>query len=70
MLQVDAIVNSTNESMNDGNPVSNRIFQKAGSELKEEINLDIRGRVHIIYIVKVVYHLYLIYLNTYFDFRM
>lgn len=42
-LQVDAIVNSTNESMNDSNPVSDRIFQRAGSGLKEEINLDIRG---------------------------
>ncbi|CAH0558831.1 unnamed protein product [Brassicogethes aeneus] len=41
-LQVDAIVNSTNESMSDSNPVSDRIFQRAGSELKEEINLDIR----------------------------
>ncbi|KAJ8968103.1 hypothetical protein NQ314_002457, partial [Rhamnusium bicolor] len=41
-LQVDAIVNSTNESMNDSNPVSDRIFQRAGSELKEEINLDVR----------------------------
>ncbi|KAH0813264.1 hypothetical protein GEV33_009527 [Tenebrio molitor] len=43
-LQVDAIVNSTNESMNESNPVSDRIFQRAGSELKEEINLDIRGQ--------------------------
>jgi O-acetyl-ADP-ribose deacetylase (regulator of RNase III) len=43
-LQVDAIVNSTNESMNESNPVSDRIFQRAGSELKEEINLDIRGK--------------------------
>ncbi|KAL3279993.1 hypothetical protein HHI36_017499 [Cryptolaemus montrouzieri] len=41
-LQVDAIVNSTNESMTDSNPISDRIFQRAGSELKEEINLDIR----------------------------
>lgn len=41
-LQVDAIVNSTNESMNDSNPVSDRIFQRAGSGLKEEISLDIR----------------------------
>lgn len=41
-LQVDAIVNSTNEYMSDSNPVSDRIFQRAGSELKEEINLDIR----------------------------
>lgn len=43
MLQVDAIVNSTNESMNDSNPISSRILQNAGSELKEEINLDVRG---------------------------
>ncbi|KAJ8982771.1 hypothetical protein NQ317_018183 [Molorchus minor] len=41
-LQVDAIVNSTNESMSGSNPASNRIFQRAGSELKEEINLDVR----------------------------
>lgn len=42
-LQVDAIVNSTNESMNDSNPVSDRILLRAGSDLKEEINLDVRG---------------------------
>ncbi|CAH1109856.1 unnamed protein product [Psylliodes chrysocephalus] len=41
-LQVDAIVNSTNESMTESNPVSDRIFLRAGSELKEEINLDIK----------------------------
>lgn len=44
-LQVDAIVNSTNESMNESNSISDRIFQRAGSELKEEIALDIRGKV-------------------------
>lgn len=42
-LQVDAIVNSTNESMNDDNSVSNRIFQRAGFGLKEEIALEVRG---------------------------
>ncbi|XP_057666225.1 protein GDAP2 homolog [Diorhabda carinulata] len=41
-LQVDAIVNSTNESMTDSNPVSDRIYQMAGSGLKEELTLDIR----------------------------
>lgn len=40
---MDAIVNSTNESMTDSNSVSDRIFQRAGSGLKEEIRLDIRG---------------------------
>lgn len=43
MLQVDAIVNSTNESMTDNNPVSNSIYERAGSGLKEEIKVDIRG---------------------------
>lgn len=42
LLQVDAIVNSTNESLNDSNPISNRIYQRAGSGLKEELNIDIR----------------------------
>nr|XP_022909356.1 protein GDAP2 homolog isoform X2 [Onthophagus taurus] len=41
-LQVDAIVNSTNESMTDSNPISDRIFERAGPGLKEEISLDIR----------------------------
>ncbi|XP_045460962.1 protein GDAP2 homolog isoform X2 [Harmonia axyridis] len=41
-LQVDAIVNSTNESMTESNPISDRIYQRAGSDLKEEINVDIR----------------------------
>ncbi|KAK9884888.1 hypothetical protein WA026_009124 [Henosepilachna vigintioctopunctata] len=41
-LQVDAVVNSTNESMTESNPTSDRIFQRAGTELKEEINLDVR----------------------------
>ncbi|XP_050500642.1 protein GDAP2 homolog [Diabrotica virgifera virgifera] len=41
-LQVDAIVNSTNETMTESNPVSDRIYQRAGSGLKEEITLDIR----------------------------
>lgn len=42
-IQVDAIVNSTNESLSDNNPVSNRIFARAGSQLKEEIHFDIKG---------------------------
>lgn len=43
-LQVDAIVNSTNESLSDNNSVSNRIFARAGSQLKEEIHLDVKGK--------------------------
>lgn len=45
-LQVDAIVNSTNESMTDSNSVSDRIFERGGSGLKEEIALDVRGKCH------------------------
>lgn len=41
-LQVDAIVNSTNESLSENNPVSNRIFARAGSQLKEEIHMDVK----------------------------
>ncbi|XP_044743634.1 protein GDAP2 homolog [Chrysoperla carnea] len=40
-LQVDAIVNSTNESLSDSNPVSDKIFSKAGSQLKEELYSDV-----------------------------
>lgn len=42
-LQVDAIVNSTNESMTDSNSVSDSIFLRAGPGLKEEIRLEVRG---------------------------
>ncbi|XP_030765517.1 protein GDAP2 homolog [Sitophilus oryzae] len=41
-LQVDAVVNSTNESLNDSNPVSDSIFHRAGPNLKEEIRMDVR----------------------------
>lgn len=41
-LQVDAIVNSTNESLNDSNPVSVNILRRAGPRLKEEIKSDVR----------------------------
>lgn len=50
---MDAIVNSTNESLNDNNAVSNRIFARAGSQLKEEIYLDIQGTVMVVdFIIK------------------
>lgn len=41
-LQIDAIVNATNESMTDSNPVSDRIYERAGPGLKEEISLEVR----------------------------
>ncbi|XP_076253829.1 protein GDAP2 homolog isoform X2 [Rhynchophorus ferrugineus] len=41
-LQVDAVVNSTNESMNDVNPISESIFRRAGPDLREEIKVEVR----------------------------
>lgn len=43
MLQVDAVVNSTNETMDDNSPMCQRIFARAGSALKMEIFNEIKG---------------------------
>ena len=40
---MDAIVNSTNESMSERNPVSDRICARAGPALREEIRQEIKG---------------------------
>ncbi|KAG8235309.1 hypothetical protein J437_LFUL015712 [Ladona fulva] len=42
-LKVDAIVNSTNESLNERNPVSDSIMMKAGPGLQEEIRKEVKG---------------------------
>lgn len=41
-LQVDAIINSTNENMTLSDVTCERIYQRAGPDLKEEIRIDIR----------------------------
>ncbi|XP_046996346.1 protein GDAP2 homolog [Schistocerca americana] len=41
-LNVDAIVHSTNESMNERNPASDRLFARAGPGLREEISTEIK----------------------------
>ena len=43
-LGVEAIVNSTNESMTDKNPVTERIFNKAGIQLKNDIRNNIKSK--------------------------
>jgi O-acetyl-ADP-ribose deacetylase (regulator of RNase III) len=43
LLSVDAIVNSTNESMLERNPVSDRICARAGPAIREEIRQDVKG---------------------------
>lgn len=43
VLQVDAVVNSTNETMDDNSPMCQRIFARAGSALKMEIFNEIKG---------------------------
>lgn len=42
ILQVDAVVNSTNETMDDNSPMCQRIFVRAGSALKMEIFNEIK----------------------------
>ena len=36
MLQVEAVVNPTNENLTDKNPISLRLYEVAGPELREE----------------------------------
>jgi O-acetyl-ADP-ribose deacetylase (regulator of RNase III) len=43
-LSVDAIVNSTNESLTERNPVSDRICARAGPAFKEEIQQEVKGK--------------------------
>lgn len=43
ILQVDAIVNPTNETMDDNSPMCQRIFSRAGSALKIEIYNEVKG---------------------------
>lgn len=44
MLQVDAIVNPTNETLDDDNPMCQRIVSRAGPGLKKEIYNEIKGK--------------------------
>lgn len=37
--------------MTDSNPISDKIFQRAGSGLKEEIALDIRGKIELYWLI-------------------
>ena len=43
LLEAQAIVNSTNESLNDKGPLSERIFQMAGPELAQECREQLQG---------------------------
>ncbi|XP_013780164.1 protein GDAP2 homolog [Limulus polyphemus] len=42
-LRAQAIVNSTNETLNDKNPLSERILRRAGLQLKYELHTNIKG---------------------------
>ena len=46
VLQVDAVVNPTNETMDDNSPMCQRIFSRAGSALNLEIDNEIKGDKH------------------------
>ena len=41
MLQVEAVVNPTNESLSDKNPISLRLYEVAGPELREECKTQV-----------------------------
>lgn len=43
ILQVDAVVNSTNETMDENSIMCQRIFDRAGSALKMEIYNEVKG---------------------------
>ena len=40
-LQVEAVVNPTNESLTDKNPISTRLYELAGPELRDECKSQI-----------------------------
>lgn len=54
MLQVDAVVNPTNETMDDKSPMCQRIFNRAGSALKIEIYNEIRGLRYIVTVTAMI----------------
>lgn len=41
-LKCDVIINSTNEALNDKNPVSERIHKVAGPLLREEVRQELQ----------------------------
>lgn len=45
ILQVDAVVNSTNETMDDNSSMCQKIFARAGSPLKMEIFNETKGTI-------------------------
>ena len=44
MLQVEAVVNPTNESLTDKNPISLRLYEVAGPELREECKTQVGSK--------------------------
>lgn len=44
MLQVEAVVNPTNESLSDKNPISFRLYEVAGPELREECKTQVGSK--------------------------
>lgn len=60
MLQVDAVVNSTNETMDDNSPTCQRIFTRAGPTLCIEIDNEIKGKILLyLFILKIIEILFL-----------
>ena len=47
-LEVDAITNTTDETLTESNIISERILNVAGNQLKEDLTHNIRGKFHYI----------------------
>jgi len=58
LLQIDAITNTTDETLTEKNIISDRIFGRAGSGLKDEISREITGNQPTICLI-----IYVIFLN-------
>ena len=44
VLNTEAIINSTNEAMTDRTPTSERIFSRAGPQLRQEVRTQIKSK--------------------------
>lgn len=48
-LRIQVIVHSTNESLTDRSPLSDRLLRKAGPQLKEDLIMNVKGNLLILY---------------------
>lgn len=44
-LEVDAITNTSDETLTESNSISERIFAVAGNQLREELSTTVKGKL-------------------------